>query len=60
MKLNRPIPKINNPVSLVRAESDGRTKNPAETLKQGQQQPNAVQWLIGLSGKKKQDIEQQK
>jgi hypothetical protein len=62
MKLKGLIPSINNPASVAGTLQNllGGPKSPAETPQQGQQQPNAVQQLLGLFGKKKQDNEQQK
>ena len=62
MKLKGLIPNINNPASVAGTLQNllGGAKNPAETPLQGQQQPNPVQQVLGLFGKKKQDNEQQK
>ena len=58
MKLKGLIPNINNPGSIAGTLQNllGGPKNPAETSspQQAQQQPNPVQQLMGLFGKKKQ------
>src|SRR5437588_12888948 len=55
MKLKGLIPNINNPASVAGTLQNllGGPKNPAETPQQAPQQPNAVQQLLGLFGKKK-------
>ena len=65
MKLKGLIPNLNNPASVAGTLQNllGGPKNPAESnQQQAQQQPNAVQQVLGLFGKKKQDQnnEQQK
>ncbi len=62
MKLKGLIPNINNPASVVSTLQNllGGPRNPAETPQQQvQQEPNTVQQILGLFGKKKQDNEQQ-
>ena len=62
MKLKGLIPNMNNPASIAGTLQNllGGPKNPAEPSQQeAQQQPNAVQQILGLFGKKKQENEQQ-
>jgi AsmA-like C-terminal region len=64
MKLKGLIPNISNPASVANTVQNllGGPKTPAEASQQpqAQQQPSAVQQLLGLFGKKKQDNDQQK
>jgi uncharacterized protein involved in outer membrane biogenesis len=64
MKLKGLIPNISNPASVANTVQNllGGPKKPAEAPEQpqAQQQPSAVQQLLGLFGKKKQDNDQQK
>lgn len=58
MKLKGLIPNINNPASVANTLQNflGGPKNPGEaTQQQPQQQPNPVQQIMGIFGKKKQD-----
>lgn len=62
MKLKGLIPNINNPAFVASTLQNllGGPRNPAETPQQQvQQEPNTVQQILGLFGKKKQDNEQQ-
>jgi hypothetical protein len=62
MKLKGLIPNINNPASVAGTLQNllGGPNNPAEApQQQAQQQPNAVQQILGLFGKKKQNDNQQ-
>jgi hypothetical protein len=62
MKLKGLIPNLNNPGSVTGALQNllGGPKNPAEGQQQTQQQqqPNPVQQVLGLFGKKKQQNQQ--
>jgi hypothetical protein len=61
MKLKGLVPNFNNPASVTGALQNllGGPKNPVEGQQQTQQQqPNPVQQVLGLFGKKKQQNQQ--